>query len=43
VTSADGVTSGVVQSIKWASDGVVATTTAGKEITIQEGIKVTSS
>ena len=43
VTSADGVTSGEIKSIKWASDGVVATTVDGKAITLQEGIKVTSS
>lgn len=43
VTSADGATTGVVKEVRIASDGVVATTTAGKEIRIESGIKVKGS
>lgn len=43
VTSADGETSGVIKEVRIASDGVVATTTAGKEIRIESGIKVKGS
>lgn len=40
ITSADGSTSGVIASVKVTSDGVVATTTAGKKITIGEGVTI---
>ncbi|MBB4064143.1 flagellar hook assembly protein FlgD [Gellertiella hungarica] len=40
VTSADGSVSGVVKEVRIASDGVVATTTEGKQIMIESGIKI---
>lgn len=43
VTSADGETTGVVKEVRIATDGVVATTTTGKEIRIESGIKVKGS
>ncbi len=43
VTSSDGNTTGVVKEVRIASDGVVATTTDGKDIRIESGIKVKAS
>lgn len=40
ITSQDGKTSGVISSIKVSSDGMVATTTTGKKITIDEGVTI---
>lgn len=38
--SADGETTGIVAYVSVTSDGMVATTTDGKEITIENGIIV---
>ncbi len=43
VTSSDGGTSGIVKEVRIASNGVVATTTDGKDIKIESGIKVKGS
>jgi flagellar basal-body rod modification protein FlgD len=43
VTSADGETSGVVKEVQINSDGVIAVTTAGKEILIESGITVANA
>jgi flagellar basal-body rod modification protein FlgD len=43
IESADGKTSGVVDSIAITSDGIVATLKSGKEVTIEEGISILSS
>ncbi|NSY16241.1 flagellar hook assembly protein FlgD [Neorhizobium sp. AL 9.2.2] len=43
ITSSDGKTSGVVESIEVTSDGLVATTDAGKEITIGDGITISAT
>ena len=40
VTSLDGATSGVVASVKVTTDGVIATTTDGKKITLGEGVTI---
>ena len=40
VTSLDGATSGVVASVKVTSDGVIATTTDGKKVTLGEGVTI---
>ena len=43
ITSSDGKTSGVVESIEVTSDGLVATTEAGKEIAIGDGITISAT
>ncbi|MCX8996128.1 flagellar hook assembly protein FlgD [Rhizobiaceae bacterium BDR2-2] len=43
ITSVDGLTSGVIASVRVASDGVTATTTDGKEILVEEGIKISET
>lgn len=40
VTSLDGSVSGTIASVKVTSDGLVATTTSGKKITIGEGVTI---
>lgn len=40
LTSADGLTTGVVKEVKLYMDGIVATLTNGKEILVQPGVKV---
>lgn len=40
LTSADGNTSGVIASVKVYSDAMVATTTAGKDIVIAQGVTI---
>jgi flagellar basal-body rod modification protein FlgD len=40
ITSADGTTSGVVQSVAVNSDGSVATLVGGKTVTIESGISI---
>lgn len=40
LTSADGLTTGVVKEVKLYVDGIVATLTNGKEILVQPGVKV---
>lgn len=43
MTSADGETKGTVESVKVYSDGMIATTTDGKSILVQTGIKLSDS
>lgn len=40
ITSLDGQTTGVVASVNVTSDGVIATTTTGAQIAIEEGIQI---
>lgn len=40
VTSADGLTSGVVEALRAVSGGTVAVLKGGKEVTLGEGVKV---
>jgi flagellar basal-body rod modification protein FlgD len=43
IESADGKTSGVVESIAINADGIVATLKSGEDVTIQEGITILSA
>ena len=43
LTSADGSVSGTVSSVKITSDGIVATLTSGKTITIEDGVTLSGS
>ncbi len=43
VTSSDGTVTGVVQEVKINADGLVATTTTGKQIKIESGIIIKGS
>ena len=43
ITSADGKTTGVVASVEVTSDGLTAKTTDGKEISIGEGITISTA
>ncbi|MFG1400474.1 flagellar hook assembly protein FlgD [Xanthobacter sediminis] len=43
LTSADGTVSGTVSSVQITSDGVVATLSSGKTVTIESGVKLSGS
>lgn len=43
ITSADGSTKGTVSSVQISSDGVVATLTDGRTVTIEDGVKLSDS
>jgi flagellar basal-body rod modification protein FlgD len=43
VTSADGLTKGVVEQVKIHSDGVIVTLESGEKVTVGEGVTVSGT